>query len=83
MIRTQIQLTENQSDRIKNIATQEQVSMAEIIRRAVDHWLETAAPMSREERWQRSMAVIGKYSSGLTDLSENHDEYLAEGYGTW
>ncbi len=83
MIRTQIQLRDEQVVRIKEIANQEQVSMAEVIRQAVDHWLETAAPMSRKERWQRSMAVIGKYSSGLADLSENHDEYLAEGDGTW
>ena len=52
---------------------------------------ELAGPMSelverlleereRKDRWARSMEVIGKFSSGLTDVSVNHDKYLAEAY---
>jgi predicted DNA-binding protein len=83
MIRTQIQLTEEQSERLKAIAEQENVSMAELIRRAIDHWLTVAAPMSVAERRRRSLAVIGMYHSGIPDLAVNHDKYLNEGTGTW
>ena len=83
MVRTQIQLTEEQSERLKEIAEQENVSMAELVRRAIDHWLTVAAPMSVTERKRRSLAVIGKYHSGLSDLAVDHDQYLNEGTGTW
>lgn len=83
MIRTQIQLTEEQSARLREIAEQENVSMAELVRRAVDHWLTVAAPMSIAERKRRSLAVIGKYHSGVSDFAVNHDTYLNEGSGKW
>ncbi|MCB0114701.1 MAG: ribbon-helix-helix domain-containing protein [Caldilineaceae bacterium] len=83
MVRTQVQLTEEQSERLREIAEQENVSMAELVRRAVDHWLTVAAPMSVEERKRRSLAAIGKYHSGLPDFAVNHDKYLNEGTGAW
>ena len=83
MIRTQIQLTEEQVGRVKEAAILRKVSMAEIIREAVDYWLVTAAPMSKEERFRKSMEAIGRFNSGLTDISVNHDYYLNEGGVTW
>ena len=80
MIRTQIQLTEEQSRRIEALALRENISMAQAIRNAVDAWLDRHAELSQAERWQRSLNVIGKYRSGLSDLAENHDKYLAEAY---
>lgn len=77
MVRTQIQLTEEQARAVKEAAARQGVSMAELIRRAVERILEED---ERKEAWRRALAVMGKYSSGLTDVAENHDKYLAEDY---
>lgn len=87
MIRTQIQLTEEQSRRVKEAAEREDVSIAEIIRRAVDAWLATHGELSMEEKRQRALAVVtemrGRFRSGHSDISVNHDAYLTEAYGDY
>jgi hypothetical protein len=87
MIRTQIQLTEEQSRRVKAIAEREEISMAEVIRRAVDAWLVVHGEMSMEEKRRRALAVVtemkGRFHSGHSDISVNHDAYLAEAYGDY
>jgi hypothetical protein len=75
MIRTQIQLTEEQVQAVKHRAAEEGVSMAEFIRRAVQ---ERLTRTGRDDAWQRFWSVVGKYRSHEGDLSERHDEYLAE-----
>jgi len=39
-----------------------------------------AMPIDRAERVRRALAVIGKYRSGLPDVAEDHDRYLAEDF---
>jgi hypothetical protein len=80
MIRTQIQLAENQVAALKQIALQQHVSMAELIRRAVD--LFTSSPEAGDlmERRQRALAVSGRFHSGCGDVAERHDDYLAEAF---
>jgi Arc/MetJ-type ribon-helix-helix transcriptional regulator len=39
MVRTQVQLTENQAQLLKKLAAQENQSVAEVIRQAIDLWL--------------------------------------------
>ncbi len=80
MIRTQIQLTEEQARRVKMLARRANISMAEVIRQAVDEWLEHHATRNNAERWQQSLNAIGKFHSGISDIAECHDEYLAESY---
>ena len=36
--------------------------------------------IDREERRRRALAIVGAFSSGVDDLSINHDHYLAEAY---
>lgn len=81
MVRTQIQLTENQMKALKELAAIEQASMAELIRRSVDAFLRSAAQRSRHERKRRALAAIGRFRSGVSDLSVNHDRYLSEAFG--
>jgi hypothetical protein len=83
MIRTQIQLTEEQSREIRSIAERENTSMANLIRRAVDDWLARYSDTARRARKKRALEVAGRYRSGLSDVSEHHDEYLAEAYGDY
>ena len=75
MIRTQIQLTETQTAALKALSARTGLSMAELIRRGVDHVVETGG-VDREELIRRSLASVGKFYSGLSDLAENHDHYI-------
>lgn len=80
MVRTQIQLTEEQSTNLKQLAEQDNVSVAELIRRSVDRYLQEQGGVSQEERQQRLLSVIGIGNSDVNDLGVNHDDYLAEIY---
>ena len=81
MVRTQIQLTEEQSKALKKMAAQRNLSMAELIRHGIDFYLRSCGTISQEERRQRAIKAAGQFHSGQTDLSEKHDVYLAEVYG--
>lgn len=80
MVRTQIQLTEGQSLHLREIALAENVSIAELIRRSVDTYLQSYTDPSYEERKRNALSIIGIADSGLGDLSANHDDYLADAY---
>ncbi len=80
MVRTQVQLTEQQASALKARALAEGLSMAELIRRSVDAFLRSAAPLSHEKKKRRALAAVGRFRSGVGDLSVNHDRYLAEAF---
>jgi post-segregation antitoxin (ccd killing protein) len=78
MVRTQIQLTEEQAAELKRLAAERGVSVAEVVRGFVDKGMRASRGMSWEERKRRALAVAGKYRSSTGDLSVRHDEYFAE-----
>ena len=80
MVRTQIQLNEEQSKVLKRLSSQRHVSLAELIRQGIDHYLYSCCIVSPEERRQRALSVAGQFHSGKKDLSESHDDYLARDY---
>ena len=80
MVRTQIQLTEEQFAALRKRAAAEDRSMADLIRTAVDSILHGAGRVSREERRRRALAVVGRYRSAPRDLSRRHDEYLRKAF---
>ena len=82
MIRTQIQLTEEQHKFLREKAAEYKVSMAELIRRGVDLLAERETQPDWEERKRRAKAIVGiaQDIDGATDVSVNHDKYLAEIY---
>ena len=82
MIRTQIQLTEEQHQAMKEMAADKGVSMAKLIRESVATYLTTVNQPGMGEIRQRAMALAGKYHDiyGATDVAVNHDKYLAEIY---
>jgi hypothetical protein len=80
MIRTQIQLPEEQVASLKILAAQQHTSMAELIRRAIDMFTASTDAVSLQEHRQRALAAAGKFRSGHGDLSVKHDDYLAEAY---
>ncbi|MBC7074513.1 MAG: ribbon-helix-helix domain-containing protein [Syntrophomonadaceae bacterium] len=78
MVRTQVQLTEKQAALLKQLSLKEEVSIAELIRRAVDQLLEEYAQKEPQGRVERMLDVVGKFRSGLGDLAKHHDRYFAE-----
>lgn len=80
MVRTQIQLTEEQAAVLKRMAAVQHVSMAEIIRKAVDLIARTGFIPDVKSQRQRAVASAGRFHSGCGDLAEDHDRYLAEAF---
>ncbi len=81
MVRTQIQLTEEQAQTLKVIAQEQGISMAELIRQSVDSFIRARRQPTLDEKRQKALAIVGQFSSGVPDLSTEHDRYLAEAYG--
>ena len=80
MVRTQIQLTEEQAKKIKKIAASRGVPMAEVIRDAVEGAIRSGAGTVSEERRKRALEIVGKFRSRKRDVSRKHDAYLTEAW---
>jgi hypothetical protein len=80
MVRTQIQLQDSQVRALKDLAKKKRVSMAELIRRSVDHLIKTSAYIDFDRQKKKAIDVIGKYHSGKKDISAEHDRYLDEDF---
>ncbi|MGH9184402.1 MAG: ribbon-helix-helix protein, CopG family [Acidimicrobiales bacterium] len=78
MIRTQISLTDHQMEALRRVAARRRVSMAAVIRDAVD--MVTDAEEWPERR-KRALAAGGRFASDRADVSVHHDEYLAVAFG--
>jgi hypothetical protein len=86
MVRTVIQLTEEQMKALKELAKARHVSVAKLIRESVATYIVTAPkePTMEEKRRRalEALEIIEKAGfhdrEGKTDLSINHDKYFAE-----
>jgi len=88
-----VQLTEEQIKALKELAKARKTSVAKLVREGVDQYIVTAPKeLTYEEKRQRALEFIrqlkeGKIQyhdiEGKTDVSVNHDKYLAEIDGTW
>jgi len=83
MERTQISLEPEQAERLRRLAQQRGVSMAHLIREAVDRVYGSSEKDSLDARWERAMSVIGIGHGGGENIGEEHDKYLDEIYGDW
>ena len=77
MIRTQIQLDEARYRKLQQVAREQGLSMAEVVRSGVDLAL---ALYERRKKWGRARSLIGTFASGRGDVAEKHDRYLAEAF---
>ncbi len=75
MERTQVQLDAEQVAALKRRAAERGVSLASIVREAVAGYLASDAAEQRIERVRRA---AGAFSSGLSDVSAEHDRYLGD-----
>jgi hypothetical protein len=78
MVRTQVQLTDAQARELKQLSAERGVSMAELIRQALEAQLELSH--SRAARRAVALRSIGGFRSGRTDVSADHDRYLADAF---
>jgi len=73
MIRTQIQLEEEQYRFLKERSRRTGESLAALIREAVDRMRDDQAPLR-----ERARRLIGAFEADVTDGSTRHDELFAE-----
>lgn len=74
MVRTQIYLTESQRDELAAIAKAERKKQSEIIREAIDRFIDQAS-RSRREAVLREAAGIWKDRTDLPDFNEMRAEW--------
>lgn len=80
MIRTQIQLSEQQLRTLKTLAAKQNVSVAELIRQGVELLLRSTGAVDHAEQQRRALALAGRFRSEVNDLALEHDHYLDEAY---
>ncbi len=69
----QVYLRSDQLDALRALSKRRRESIAGLVRKGVDKLLDEVPP---EE--DPLMGVVGLYDSGVSDLAEKHDDYLAE-----
>ena len=88
MIRTMVQLTEEQLKALKELAKARKTSVASLVRESVEQYVTSATKeTTREEKRLRALEFVRKIEAGeiqfrdiegKTDLSINHDDYFVE-----
>ena len=81
MVRTQIQLTDEQARALRRRAKQEGISMSAMIRRCLDEGLGERRG-DRSAAYSRAAQLVGRFPDreGARDLSRAHDRHLDESY---
>ncbi|MDO9303216.1 MAG: hypothetical protein Q7T89_17640 [Anaerolineales bacterium] len=90
MIRTMVQLTEEQLKVLKTMAKARKTSVARLVRESVTIYVATSTQNpEREKKRRRALNGLKKIKKanyrdidGKTDVSTNHDQYLAEIYSS-
>jgi Ribbon-helix-helix protein, copG family len=75
-LRTQVSLTEEQMARLRREARRRGVSLAAVVRDAVDR----AVPdedVARIDRLERALRAAGSVASGTGDVAVRHDDVLS------
>ena len=77
MVRTQIQLSEEQMDRLKALASRRRVSLAQLVREGVERVL---AESTGDEAWRRLWEVVGasREVGAHGAVAAEHDRHLVE-----
>ena len=79
MIQTEIELTEEQQRALEELAAIYQIRVSELIRRSIVKLVESPEEIEMAKGRQRAMALAGRFHFE-SDLSEHHDDYLADAY---
>ena len=65
---------------IQVLREQDEVSVAELIRRSIDQTLGATQTPSPDRRRQKALEIVGAFASGQPGLARAHDDALAEAY---
>ena len=76
MVRTQIQLTDEQARALRRAASDRGISMAAVIRELVDD----ALAFEQQARVGRALGALGRFRSGVSHVSAEHDRELEDAY---
>lgn len=77
MIRTQIQLDEEQGAALKRLAVERGVSIAALVREGVDLLL---AGAGGDADWEAALRVVGRHRGPGGSVAEDHDRHLEEAF---
>jgi len=79
MMKVEVEVSGAQEERLRNLAEEQGISVAEAIRLCVNRTF-SGPPGDRKALYDRAARVIGAFKDveGATDLSIEHDRYLGE-----
>jgi hypothetical protein len=80
MVTKQITFTEQEIETLEKFSKEQNISLEEFIQQSLNIFAKQNKTKDREELIKKAMSMAGKFDSGLTDVSVNHDEYLADAY---
>ena len=85
MVRTMVQLTEEQMKALKALAKARKTSVARLVRESVSFYMASSSKVSLQERRKRAQAIrsiASKYPDvdRAKDVSVNHDTYLEDAF---
>lgn len=78
MIRMQIQVTEEQASALRRRARVKNISVAAVVRDAIDH--ELGGDDAQAAAWARAWSAVGRFRGDGANVAEEHDKYLVEAY---
>jgi hypothetical protein len=81
MIRTQIQLTDEQARLLRELTAEEGRSVGDPVRDGVKPLLRAHRRIDREAPKRRSLEALGRFHSGVPDLGLAHDQQLDDPFG--
>jgi cob(I)alamin adenosyltransferase len=90
MVRTMVQLTEEQVKALKKMAKSRKTSLSQLVRESVTLYVNfSMADKEKEEKRRRALDGLAKIKKaqykdreGRQDVSINHDKYLDEAFST-
>jgi hypothetical protein len=79
MVRTQVQIQEDQINWLRSKARDKGVSVSQLIREGIDLYRSQEESLPRE-KMEKALAAVERFSSGLSNISARHDEYLSDAF---
>lgn len=77
MVRTVVQLTDEQFAALKSLSARQRRPLAELVRQGVDSVLAQGGAASADVK-RRALAASGRFRSGLGVLARHHDRYFGK-----
>lgn len=81
MIRVQVQLSRDQLHELRRLAASAGRSVSDLVRESVDSLLRARRLGDRAALKARSLAALGRFSSGRPEAARDHDRYLEDVLG--